>query len=79
MKCTSIWLKSYFDNLYSLLSFQKNLSDFVVSCKLSDIEKMIIEIPVKDNNIDQYNNLAYYLAKTKNGNQFAHHYIKRNN
>jgi hypothetical protein len=71
MKCTSIWLKSYFDNLYSLLSFQKNLSDFVVSCKLSDIEKMIIEIPVKDNNIDQYNNLAYYLAKTKNGNQFA--------
>ncbi len=32
---------------------------------------MIIEIPVKDNNIDQYNNLAYYLAKTKNGNQFA--------
>lgn len=63
--------KSYFDNLYSLLSCQKNLSDFVVSCKLSDIEKMIIEIPVKDNNIDQYNNLAYYLAKTKNGNQFA--------
>ncbi|GEJ46090.1 type IV pilus biogenesis/stability protein PilW [Chryseobacterium sp. ON_d1] len=63
--------KSYFDNLYSLLSCQKNLSDFVVSCKLSDIKKMIIEVPIKDNNIDQYNNLAYYLAKTKNGNQFA--------
>ncbi|WP_168238236.1 tetratricopeptide repeat protein [Chryseobacterium gallinarum] len=63
--------KKYFDNLYSLLSCQKKLSDYVVSYKLSDIEKMISEIPVRNNNVDKYNNLAYYLAQTKNGNQFA--------
>lgn len=63
--------KNYFDTLYSLLSSQKNLSDFVVSYQFSDINKMITEVPIKDDNIDQYNNLAYYLYKTKNGNQFA--------
>ncbi|MGE8528458.1 tetratricopeptide repeat protein [Chryseobacterium rhizosphaerae] len=63
--------KSYFESLYSLLSYEKKLSGFIVSSTLSDIENMISEVPIQKDNIDQYNNLAYYLAQTKNGNQFA--------
>nr|WP_315028945.1 hypothetical protein [uncultured Chryseobacterium sp.] len=63
--------KKSFENLYSLLSDQKKLSDFKVPSSLSDMEKMMSETPIQNNNIDQYNNLAYYLAQTKNGNQLA--------
>jgi len=74
-KCNEMYIhlvkKNNFENLHSTLANEKKLSDFMVSFTLSDVKKMISETPIQVNNIDQYNNLAYNLAQTKNGNQLA--------
>ncbi len=55
------------ENMYSAISNKKKSTHFTDS----QIENLLISEPITKNNVDMYNNLAYHLSCTKNGNQQA--------